>query len=332
MLKKLSFLLAACLIVMTGCKDDELAPVIIFNELEIGAFPFLNELKTAEFDLADLAGSAYEMDVYFVDGEAGAKVAQYNIFVTFDDNNPDNGTIDANEMLYRSLTPSDFAPLGDKGNLGTTVRIPFSDVAAFVGAGADGAVISGDRFQFRTEIVTTSGTTFNSVNSTPAVTNAFGGIWNFNVNATCPLSDDQFTGNYALEYGSVYDAFPLFGAMVQPFGPTIGSDPGNPNPVTLSTVAGSSTRRSFNYGVYLVPGYKFSTSDITLEFACDVVTSSNIDSGAGCGSGTIQAAQDGVATFDLDDDSTFTIEYLDFNPDGGCGVSPIGFSVVFTKQ
>ncbi len=327
MLKKLSFLLAACLIVMTGCKDDELAPVIIFNELEIGAFPFLNELKTAEFDLADLAGSAYEMDVYFVDGEAGAKVAQYNIFVTFDDNNPDNGTIEANEMLYRSLTPSDFAPLGDKGNLGTTVRIPFSDVAGFVGAGAEGAVISGDRFQFRTEIVTTSGTTFNSVNSTPAVTNAFGGIWNFNVNATCPLSDDAFVGAYTCSYGEVYESFPLFGAAVQPFGPaplSLG--------VTLSTVAGSSTRRSFNYGPYLLPGYGFGTSDITLEFACDVVTSTNIDSGAGCGSGSIQASQTGVASFDLVDDSTWTIEYNDFDPNGGCGPSPLPFSIIFTKQ
>lgn len=327
MLKKLSFLLAACLIVMTGCKDDELAPVIIFNELEVGAFPFLNELKTAEFDLADLAGSAYEMDVYFVDGEGGAKVAQYNIFVTFDDNNSGNGTVPANEMLFRSLTPSDFAPLGDKGNLGTTVRIPFSEVAAFVGAGADGAVISGDRFQFRTEIVTTSGTTFNSVNSTPAVTNAFGGIWNFNVNATCPLSDDAFVGAYTCSYGSVYESFPLFGADVQPFGPApLSLD------VTLSTVAGSSTRRSFNYGAYLLPGYGFGTTDITLEFACDVVTSSNIDSGAGCGAGSIQASQTGVATFDLDNDGTWTIEYNDFDPNGGCGPSPLPFSIIFTKQ
>jgi len=325
MLKKLSFLLAACLIVMTGCKDDELAPVIIFEELEIGAFPFLNELKTAEFDLADLAGSAYEMDVYFVDGEAGAKVAQYNVFVAFDDKNPGNGDLSTETALFKSFTPADFATIGDKGNLGTTVRIPFSEVAAFVGAGAEGDVISGDRFQFRTEIVTTTGTTFNSVNSTPAVTNAFGGIWNFNVNATCPLSNDAFVGDYAIEYGYVYDVFPLFGAPVQPFGPTIGRT------VTLSTVAGSSTRRSFNYGTYLVPGYNFGTSDITLEFACDVLTSDNINSGAGCGSGSLQAAQEGEVSFDLDDDSTWTIEYLDFNPDGGCGVSTMPFSVVFTK-
>jgi len=327
MLKKLSFLLAACLIMMTGCKDEDAAPVIVFDELEVGAFPFLNELKTAEFDLADLAGSAYEMDVYFVDGVGGDNVAQYNVFVAFDDNNPDNGDLSTESMLYKSYTPADFAALGSKGNLGLTVSIPFSDVAAFVGAGGEGDVVSGDRFQFRTEIITTGGTNFNSINSTPAVTNAFGGIWNFNVNATCPLDNAAFAGDYSIEYGSVYDAFPLFGAAVQPFGPTIGRT------VTLALVSGSSTRRSFNYGAYLLPGYGFGTTDITLEFACNIMTSSNIDSGAGCGGGSIQARQDGVAPFSLTDDSTFTIDYLDFGvTDGGCGVpGELPFSVVFTK-
>jgi hypothetical protein len=329
MLKKLSFLLAACLIMMIGCKDPDAAPVIVFTELEVGAFPFLNELKTAEFDLADLAGSAYEMDVYFVDGVGGDNVAQYNVYVAFDDNNPDNGDLSTETTLFKSFSTSDFATLGDKGNLGLTVLIPFSEVAAFVGAGSVGNVISGDRFQFRTEIVTAGGVVFNSVNSTPAVTNAFGGIWNFNVNATCPLSADAFTGAYTCSYGFVYDVFPLFGADVQPFGPA-------PLvlPVTLSTVAGSTTRRVFNYGPYLLPGYGFGTTDITLEFACDIMTSNNIDSGAGCGAGSIQASQVGVSTFDLNNDSTWTIEYADFEPDGGCGPSqtPNPFSIIFTKM
>jgi hypothetical protein len=326
MLKKLSFLLAACLIMMTGCKDEDAAPVIVFEELEVGAFPFLNELKTAEFDLADLAGSAYEMDIYFVDGVGGDNIAQYNVFVAFDDNNPDNGDLSTETTLYKSFTPSDFAALGAKGNLGLTVRIPFTEIAAFVGAGSEGDVISGDRFQFRSEVVTTGGTVCSSVNATPAVTQAFGGIWNFNVNATCPLSPDAFVGAYTCSYGTVYDAFPLFGAAVQPFGPAplaLG--------VTLSTVSGSSTRREFDYGPYLLPGYGFATGGNTLEFACTIMTTNNIDSGAGCGGGSIQAAQVGVSTFDLNDDSTWTIEYSDFDPDGGCGVSPIGFSIVFTK-
>ena len=328
MFKKVLFALVVACVALTGCKDEDLSPVITQDNLLFGAFPFLEELRSGEFDLANLSTSVYEMDVTFVDNAGGADVAQYNIYVAFDDNNPGNGDLSTESTLFRSFGPSDFMVMGSKQNLGLTVRIPFSEVAAFVGAGADGAVISGDRFQFRTEVVKEDGRVFSSDNSTPAVTNAFGGIWDFNVNATCPLSEDQFVGTYAVEYGYVYDAFPLFGAMVQPFGPEIGRT------VTLSTVSGSTTRRSFNYGVYLVPGYNFGTDDITLEFACDVVTSSAIDSGAGCGGGSIRAVQVNTASFDLSDDSTWTIEYEGFGPnDGGCGVAEVKpFSVVFTKQ
>ncbi|SEQ81354.1 hypothetical protein [Neolewinella agarilytica] len=330
MLKKLSFLLAACLIVMTGCKDDELAPVIIFNELEVGAFPFLNELKTGEFDLADLAGSAYEMDVYFVDGQAGANIAQYNVYVTFEDNNPSNGDESSTaEALFRSYVPSDFETIGDKGNLGTNVVIPFLDAATAAGVDADN-VLSGDRFQFRTEIVTTTGTTFNSVNSTPAVTNAFGGLWNFNVTATCPLADDVFVGSYNVSYGYIYDPFVIFGRTIQGWLPA----PMDQN-VTLELKAGSTTVRSFGTQ-YLVPSDLTSDITIDLTFSCDVVTAVSSDSGVRCSGAGWRPIQINTASFDLNDDSTFTIEFRDWGSDennGGCGnIAAQEYSVVFVKQ
>jgi hypothetical protein len=329
MLKKLSFLLAACLIMMIGCKDPDAAPVIVFTELEVGAFAFLNELKTGEFDLADLTGSAYEMDVYFVDGVGGDNVAQYNIYAAFDDNNPDNGDLSTETALFKSFTPSDFAVLGDKGNLGIPVSISFSEVAAFVGAGSAGDVVSGDRFQFRTEIVTNEGTVFNSVNSTPAVTNAFGGIWNFNVNATCPLVDTDFVGTYAVTYGYVYDPFTIFGRVIQGWYPDMDET------VTLALKPGSTTVRSFGTE-YLVPTDLQSSIDIELEFACDVVTAVSSDSGVRCAGAGWRPVQINTASFDLTDDSTFTIEFRDWGGDdnnGSCGAIPAQeYSVIFTKM
>jgi len=328
MLKKIAFLLAACVVMATGCTDEEAGPIINFDGgLALGAFPRLQQLDFAEFDLADLQGSVYQHTVDFVDGNSSQDISEYRILIAFDDNNPDNGDNSTDFVVWDAMTV-DVQAINDvdpeTGNKVYTLTIPFSAAANFVGVAPED-VISGDRFQFRTELLKTDGRVFNSVNSTPAVTNAFRGIWNWNVNATCPLDNEAFAGDYAIEYGYVYDAFPLFGADVQPFGPTIGRT------VTLATVSGSTTRRVFNYGAYLLPGYGFGTGDITLTFACDVVTSSNIDSGAGCGDGSIQASQTGVATFDLDDDSTWTIEYNDFDPNGGCGPAPIGFSVVFSK-
>jgi hypothetical protein len=328
MLKKSLFLLAACAFVFTGCTDEELAPVVTQETLLFGAFPRLQELRAAEFDLADLTGSAYSMTVDFVDNAGGDLIAQYNIYVAFDDNNPDNGDLSTETTLWKSFTPADFSPNATTGNLGLDVEIPFSEIAAFVGAGADGAVVSGDRFQFRTEIVHSDGRVFSSDNSTPAITNAFGGIWNFNVNATCPLADDQFAGAYGVEYGTVYDEFLLFNAPVQ----ALGNPPLNLT-VDLALVSGSSTRRVFNVGTTVNPGYRFGASDTTLEFACDIVTSTAIDSGAGCGNGSIAAVQVAADPFDLNDDSTFTINYVDFGDnDGGCGAPALEYSLVFSKQ
>jgi hypothetical protein len=329
MLKKLSFLLAACLIFATGCVDEDAGPVINFDGgLALGAFPRLQQLDFAEFDLADLTGSVYQHTVDFVDGNASADVSEYIISVSFDDNSPDNGDLSTDFAEFDRINVQNITDVdADSGNKSFTLTIPFSAVAAFVGAGAEGDVVSGDRFQFRTELVKTDGRIFNSVNSTPAVTNAFSGIWNWNVNATCPLADDAFVGDYAITYGYVYDEFLLFGAPVQALG-----NPPLDLTVTLGTVSGSTTRRGFDIGTTVNPGYGFGAAPMTLEFACDVVTSSNIDSGAGCGGGSIAAAQMNVATFDLTDDATWTIEYADFGAnDGGCGAAQVDYSLIFTK-
>lgn len=332
MLKKIAFLLVAATMVMfTGCKDEEAGPIIDFDGgLGLGAFPRLQQLDFAEFDLADLNGSVYQHTVDFVDGNASADIAEYNVLVAFDDNNPDNGDNSTDFTVWTDVSVN-VASLStvdpETGNKVFTLTIPFSDAANFVGVAPED-VISGDRFQFRTEIVKTDGRVFNSVNSTPAVTNAFGGLWNWNVNATCPLTNDQFSGNYAVTYGYVYDEFPLFGAPVQALG-----NPPLDLTVELATVAGSTTRRTYNVGTTVNPGYMFGASTSTLEFACDIVTTTAIDSGAGCGGGSIAAVQNGVAPFDLNDDSSFTIEYTEYGPnDGGCGVGALDYSLVFTKQ
>lgn len=330
MLKKIAFLLVAATMVMfTGCKDEEAGPVIDFGTLPLGAFPRLQQLDFAEFDLADLTGSVYQHTVDFVDGNASADISEYVILVAFDDNNPDNGDLSTDFAEYDRINVASLTDVDpETGNKTFTLTIPFSDVATFVGAGGAGDVISGDRFQFRTELIKTDGRVFNSVNSTPAVTNAFEGIWNWNVNATCPLTADQFSGAYAITYGYVYDEFPLFGAPVQALG-----NPPLDLTVDLATVAGSTTRRTYNVGTTVNPGYQFGASTSTLEFACDIVTTTAIDSGAGCGGGSIAAVQNGTAPFDLNDDSTFTIEFTEYGAnDGGCGVGALDYSLVFTKQ
>ena len=329
MLNKLYLLLALAAVVVVGCADEDLQPAVTQDTLLFGAFPRLVELRTGEFDLADLQGSAYEMEVDFVDNAGGADVAQYKVYVSFDDNSTGGSRPDYSTEFaeYKVYTPSDFTE-GPNGNLGLTLTIPFADVANFAGVPLD-SVLSGDRFQVRTEVVKTDGRVFSSTNSTPAITNAFGGIFNFNINATCPLPDDRFVGSYTLEYGYVYDQFTFFGQPVQ----ALGTPPLN-RTVTLELVPGSTTRRTFNIGAILAPGgYQGNGGTITLDFACNVVTSTGASVGLTCGAGNIGSHQVGVAPFMLTDDQTFTIEYEDFgSTDGGCGTPAMAYSLVFTKN
>jgi hypothetical protein len=45
---------------------------------------------------------------------------------------------------------------------------------------------------------------FSSLNSTPVITNAFEGLWDFRVKGICPLREDTFVGEYRITYGYVY--------------------------------------------------------------------------------------------------------------------------------
>ncbi len=327
MLNKSLILLLAVVFVVTGCKDDELAPIVTQDILLFGAFPRLVELRSGEFDLEDLTGSTYEMEVDFVDNAGGEDVAQYRVYVSFDDNSLPAGATDfsTESELFRTYEPSDFRA-GPNGNLGIDVSLPFAEVANFAGVPLD-SVVSGDRFQIVTEVVKEDGRVFGSENSTSAITSAFGGIFDFNINATCPLPDEMFSGTYLIEYGTVYDEVTFAGAQVQ----ALGTPPLNKT-VELSLVPGSTTRRTFPIGLYLQPGYGFDAGTITLDFACDQVRATDIDAGASCGSGTIEAVQRTPDPFDLADDSSFTITYTDFADDGGCGGTEAEFTLVFTKQ
>ena len=328
MFKKSIILLGAVTVLFAGCADEDLTPIVTQDTLLFGAFPRLVELRSGEFDLANLETSTYEMEVDFVDNAGGEDVSEYRVFVSFDDNTTDNLRPDLSTdfELFRTYTPEDFRP-GPNGNLGVDVVLSFSDLANFAGVPLD-SIFSGDRFQVRTEVEKEDERVFTNDNSTSAVTSAFQGIFDFNINATCPLGDDEFVGEYTLTYGFVYDEFELFGEPVQ----ALGNEPFS-RTVTLELVPGSTTRRAFAVGTYAVPGYNFDAGTVTLDFACDVVRSTAIDSGAGCGDGSIAATQSGTAAFDLDDDQTFTITYTDFgDTDGGCGVAGRDFSLVFTKN
>lgn len=329
MLKSPLFFLVLILLMAVGCKDEDASPIVTQEKLLFGAFPRLIELQTTEFDLNNRQASSYDMEIDFVDNAAGGDIAEYRVFIAFDDNSTGDGKPDlsTDRELFRTYTPADFRA-GPNSNLGVDVSISFSEAAAFTSVPLD-SVEAGDRFQVFTEVEKTDGRVFSTSNSTPAITNAFNGIFDFNINATCPLSEGTFMGEYKVTYGEVYNELTFSERKVQ----ALGTPPLNLT-VTLTPVAGSSTRRTFKVGkTYLQPGFEFDPGTLTLDFVCDQITASDIDAGTACTTGTIEARQPAADPFDFGDDSSFTVTYIDFADDGGCdGLTPSKFTLVFTKQ
>ncbi len=315
-MKNILYFLAVGLFIFSSCADEELSPVITYEKAEKGAYPRLVELIQGEYDLADIPGSAFSYEVEFVDEQQGDLVGQYDIYVRYTDNDASNGDNSKAQKLYASFSSSEFND-NDRGFKGLDISLPFTDVAAALGVDVN-TISPGDVFNFATEVIKTDGAKFTAANSSSAVRgSAFQGFFNFNANATCPISNDLFVGSYALTYDDVSGGW---GESI-----TEGT-------VTLGLVQGSTTRRQFS--AIFLPTIAPTDATFVLEWVCDIVKLVNYDSGLSCGGPSIQAVNtfDGVEftqPADILDDSVIIVSYVE---DGGaCGYAA-GRTMRLTKQ
>lgn len=316
MMKKLFYIPAVIgMLVLSSCADENLAPLAVFDTLQKGAYPRQVEVVNTEFDLANPSTSAVAYTVEFVDLEKGNLVDQYVINASFKDNS--GGTNTKASTVYKTFSQSDFTTNAD-GFRQISITIPLSDLLTLFGLTIND-VSSGDDFVIQTQLKLTDGSVFGSANSTDTVKGgAFRSLFDITAKATCPLASGKFVGDYKLE---------LTTADVGGFGPIFGAAPPN---VTLALVSGSSTKRSFKF-TYLPDDYAFGPYTVTLEFACDKVFVSSINTGVGCGGGSITIVQGDVTGFNLADDSTIEFNLVEFDKDGGCGVPKVTHGVKLTK-
>ncbi len=308
---------AALMLLTVSCADEDLKPILTFDQVGKGAYVRLLELISGEYDLNNFDNSSYEYTIEFVDLEQGNLVSQYNLMVSFDDK---DGTL-SDPVQYRTWSSGDFTDNANGFKGLANIQIPIKDVASLFGLGlAD--LAAGDQFHFDGSVTTTDGRTFGFENSTAAVNgSAFAGHFDFTVKATCPLPDTDWVGDYQISYDN--------GVPADGFGPIFGAEP---PVVTLTTVSGSTTRRQFGWS-YLPDSYNFDGQVGDMDFVCVEIVLSTMDTGVGCGGGNILIGQDGPSPVaDLSDDSSFRLKLIDYQSDGGCGVDPIPVDVTFTKQ
>jgi hypothetical protein len=314
------FIFFSLIFLVFACKDEALAPIFTFEDSIKGAYVRLVELQTnLEIDLANFASSQLVFEVEFVDIEQGNTIEEYDIFVSFEDNTPVNGDFSKSEVTLKSFTSADFTT-NARGFQGMELTLTATEVASALGL-SQNDLRAKDRFRFTSVIRTSEGRVHNADNSSAAVNgDAFQGFFRFDAAITCPLSDDFFTGPYKMSYVMAPNG---------PFGQVFGDEAPT---VTLETVAGSSTKRRFQISWIPDGAGPFGPNTFEIDFLCDEVQVTDYDTGATCGGGSVTIVQGDVTSFDLSDDSEVTINLIEYDSDGGCGVEPIPFTIKLTKQ
>jgi hypothetical protein len=307
------------LFLVVACKDEALAPIFTFEDSIKGAYVRLVENKNDPvFDLANFGSSQYGFVVEFVDIEQGATIEEYEIFVAFRDNTPENGDFTKSAASVKSFSSADFST-NERGFVGMEVTITATEAASALGLNVNDMSAS-DQFRFTSAIRTNAGRVHTGENSTAAVNgDAFQGHFNFTVSLACPVSDSFMTGTYTVTYEENGES--AFG------GPVLQAAPFD---VTLSVV--SSTKRSFS-AIYAEDLGFGTTVTIEFELLCDKVqTAGNLGTGLGCGGTITLGPADDFGSFDLTDDSEFLISFVEGESDGGCSFSPVRNVIKLTKK
>ncbi len=179
-----------------GCADEELKPIITFDDAGKGAYPARISETDKLINLFDIAGSSYMYSVEFIDLEKGNLVAEYALDLTYEDNNPDNGDNSTGPTRFKAWTSADFVQMasGLKGIENITITGPEAISAA--GTSND-QVLAGDKFIFTGTVTTVDGAVFRSTNSSATVNGAaFRGHFDFTLPAGCPSA---LEGTYAYD-------------------------------------------------------------------------------------------------------------------------------------
>lgn len=184
----------------SGCEDEDLAPIVTFDQATTGAYPRLVESGNTLINLFDVDGSQFNYTVEFVDAQQGNLVAEYVLEVTYVDNNPGNGDASAGPLEYKRFTQSDFTT-NENGFQAIDVSVPATELVNLVGTTAD-ALMAGDEFQVTGRVILTDGREFADVNSSPQITgSAFRGLFDYTLPCNCP---SDLTGTYDVETTNIW--------------------------------------------------------------------------------------------------------------------------------
>jgi len=166
-MKQLKIVLAFILAIgfISSCKDDSLSPVP-FESVTTTYGGYVKELDIISdtYKIEDLAGSSFVMKVEIYDGLHGANFESLDIYATYKDNSPNNGTVKPDEAKVISFPASQFTIDEKSGNPVLELVIPATTAIAALGL-TEAEVGGSDVFNFRQVLNMKDGNSYSVANT-----------------------------------------------------------------------------------------------------------------------------------------------------------------------
>jgi len=309
---------------IVACNDDDKAIDVVTENLTYGAIVRTLEFENNEFYLGD-SSSRFAVNIEQQDEFEGDIFEGIDIYVTFVDNTPSNGSNSSNEFLVKTI-PSESFETGIN-NLPTHLfELNFAELLA--GTNTSMAQTScKDQFLVRLDLQLTDGRSFTTGSASSGIIafeTFFSSPYCYTINITQPIDQNLFTGTYVMS--SVVDG---------PFGPTF-RDLG---PVEVLNSHSNTVREVFlkhtrSHPTNELPRrYEFSIVCDELVFQKNQL-SSVIAHCFNSGAPILLGPDTENAPVNPDDDSVFEVWFVEGYEgwDGSCGFGTVPSRVRFSKQ
>lgn len=305
----------AVLVFSAGCSDTETYVDEVFETTTRGTV-----LKTVENETNLEFNVGVENKVTIaaeVIDQRGQDFEKVNVYMSFIDNNEEDGDESRDEMLFDSIKSEDFDRSGEYPKL--DFSFTEVDVNNFFNL-TENDYTGGDRFDVRLELVMNDGRVFSIDNLNNVVSGGafYRSPFQYKINVTCFVPEDYFVGDYLMQRTSSQES---------PFGDSFTTE----GQIVNITRDGADRVFEFTY----FPGSFDFNQKMTLSLICnEIFVNGSAASGAlGCGDGSIgQSNTETPTIYDIENDDEIIIEILDFEPDAGCGTGSYPVTLKFTKQ
>lgn len=309
--KTLTIFTLTMLLVQSCSKDDKIIDGV-FDGVQNGAILRVINFVSADISLG-AADARFEVLLEEQDNQGGALFQEIRVAGDFA-----GGT----SQFIKTVPATDFA-IDPSTNLPRgTVMVTLDELATTLGVDTS-TLGAGDFFNIHLTLVLTDGREYSAANTGANVSGGqfYNSPFQFLSNIVCPVPEDFMAGDYTM-------------AKTTP-----GEDPFFPNygqgittaPANITLVA-NGVDRDFTY-VYYPTSFAIN-NPMTFSLVCGQIQVAG-GNGLSCDGGTTFLGQNTPATpsmYNLADDTSFTVDFNDFDPDAGCGSGSYPVTVQMTKQ